>query len=492
MTTPGVPMSTAHTAVIGAGFGGLAAALTLAEQGQKVVLFESLRYPGGCASTFEKGGARYETGATLFSGLGPGGLFERWRQQHDMDVAFTTPDVPITLRSPSGELPIPADRDRFITGLCALPNAPEASLRRFFRDQGAVAEALWPMLDDPGRLVPFGPGGLSWHVKRLARYLPLIGHVGRPALHLLARHGLADWRPLRTWVDACSQITVQASAADAEAPFALSTLDYTFRGTGHIHGGIGVLAKAMVTAIRRAGGTVHLASRVRSLTRSGAGWRVAARGHSVDVDQIVGNVLPDAMDALLGTQQLGALDRTVSAGWAACMLYLRLDPAADIPPEPHHLQLIADEHAPLVEGNHIFVSISGADEDRAPDGQRTATISTHIRPERLLQDAGQTVHAVHNRMQSTLRTLAPEVDGATVHRMTASPRTWSRFTGRSAGRVGGVPRTVGLHNYGSLGPQQVQPGARLVGDSVFPGQSTLATALGGAATARAVLRAAPR
>ena len=63
--------------------------------------------------------------------------------------------------------------------------------------------------------------------------------------------------------------------------------------------------------------------------------------------------------------------------------------------------------------------------------------------------------------------------------MTASPRTFERFTGRFAGYVGGVPRRAGLHNNLRLGPMHIAPGLHLVGDTAFPGQSILATALGG-------------
>jgi phytoene dehydrogenase-like protein len=70
--------------VIGAGFGGLGAALGLAERGARVCLLEALRYPGGCASTFTKvvrdaeGHAqtcRFDAGATVVSGLAPHQLF---------------------------------------------------------------------------------------------------------------------------------------------------------------------------------------------------------------------------------------------------------------------------------------------------------------------------------------------------------------------------------------------------------------------------------
>ena len=56
--------------VIGSGFGGLGAALTLAEAGKQVLLCERLNYPGGCAATFQRKGIAFEAGATLFSGFG--------------------------------------------------------------------------------------------------------------------------------------------------------------------------------------------------------------------------------------------------------------------------------------------------------------------------------------------------------------------------------------------------------------------------------------
>lgn len=486
-------METADAVVIGAGFGGLGAGLTLAEQGQRVVVFEALKYPGGCASTFEKGGARYETGATLFSGLDESGLFGRWRKIHDLDVEFVFPDPAVVLRTPDYTLPVCGDRDRFVDQLCAFQDAPAAGIRAFFAEQGRVADALWPVLDDADRILPFGEGGLAWHLGRSLSYLPLLRQVGRPALRAMERHGVADFRPLRTWVDALCQITVQADAATAEAPFALSTLDYAFRGTGHVHGGIGKLATALGSAIGRAGGEVVLPSRVRGIERDGDHWVVHARNRRVRCRNVVSNVLPQVLGQLLGDlapdRRLQPVAARVEGGWTACMLYLRLAPTADLRPEPFHLELVADEGSPFVEGNHIFVSVSGSDEDRAPGGERTATVSTHVAPHRLQADPGRVTARVQARMDQTLRTLAPEVAGAVVHRMTASPRTWQRFTGRPGGLVGGVPRTVGLHHYWGLWPRPVLPGLWMVGDSVFPGQSTLATALGGAATARSVLAA---
>jgi phytoene dehydrogenase-like protein len=184
----------------------------------------------------------------------------------------------------------------------------------------------------------------------------------------------------------------------------------------------------------------------------------------------------------------------VDGGWGAAMLYLVARPPEGAPAEPRHLELVADPGAPFIEGNHVFVSVSGeADEGRAPPGHRTITVSTHVPLPRLraLPDeaAGAYIAGVQARMRATIEAMAPEWAAGVVEVMTASPRTFRRFTGRAGGAVGGVPRRAGLGQYLGAWPQPIAPGLWMVGDSVFPGQSTLATAVGGVRTAEQAARA---
>lgn len=85
--------------VVGAGFGGLGAALALAEQGATVCLCETLRYAGGCASTFQREGYRFDAGATLVSGLGPSQLFGRWLGRYSPNVRIDWMDPLLELRA---------------------------------------------------------------------------------------------------------------------------------------------------------------------------------------------------------------------------------------------------------------------------------------------------------------------------------------------------------------------------------------------------------
>ena len=64
-----------------------------------------------------------------------------------------------------------------------------------------------------------------------------------------------------------------------------------------------------------------------------------------------------------------------------------------------------------------------------------------------------------------------------------TPVTFQRFTRRAHGWVGGFPQTSLLRAWGP----RLSTGLWMVGDSVFPGQSTAAVALGGLRVAGAIL-----
>ena len=467
--------------IVGAGFGGLGAAVEAALAGARVTLVEAMRYPGGCASTFTKDGHRFEAGATLFSGFGEGQLFRRWMDALELPVTWEAASPTIRFRSPATAFDVPTDREAFLQTLKALPDAPTEGIDAFFRLQGRVAETLWPVFDAPERLPPLSWSGTRWHARRALAYPTLLPVMNRSLLDVLRRFQLDAWRPLRDWCDALCQISVQTDSATAEAPFALCTLDYPFRGTGHIEGGIGRLAESLVQALRDRGVDVRMPSRVRRLEPVDGGWSVHLRGGTVLARRVLVNSTPHGLARLLGEPVDPRLTRAVESGWGAAMLYGRVRDDGRLAPHAHHLQAIVED-GPLHSGNHVFCSLSAVHQ-----GMRTATVSTHVPMNETTsgEAQGSRVAAIQASMQEGLARRWPELTLEPL--FTASPRTFARFTGRPHGYVGGVPRRVGLQNYRGLFPRPVRSGLWMVGDSVFPGQSTLATAVGGARTARAAL-----
>ncbi len=486
--------------VVGAGFGGLAAALTLAERGARVCLCETLRYPGGCASTFQRGGFRFDAGATLLSGLEPSQPFGRWLSRYAPETRIDWLDPLVELRAPTLTLSTGRTRAALVAELCTLPGAPVSGIRAFFEQQERVASVLWALFEDPTLLPPFDLRMLARHAARVLDYAAIAPLLGRTLAHVLASHGVAEFAPLRVYVDALCQITVQCPAAQAEASFALAAMDYYYRGTGHVQGGVGVLAQALLDGCSRAGANVQLSTRVTGLARCDSEWLATTRRGQVRARTVIANLLPQALGALVGdgasraeSKRLSERGDPLMEGWGAAMLYAVARPPLAAGPGAQHLQLIHDDGLPFVEGNHVFVSTSSADEtERAPLGFRTLTMSTHVSLPRLMaagHDAGGYIASVHDRMRQTLEARAPEWTALLDRVMTASPRTFARFVGRTSGAVGGLPRRAGLGNYRSMGPVEALDGLWLVGDSVFPGQSALATAVGGMRTAAAVARA---
>ncbi len=473
--------------VVGAGFGGLGAALTLVDAGKRVVLCETLSYPGGCASTFTRDGYRFEAGATMFSGFAPGQLMHGWIEHFALQVDVELLDPVVRFRAGADELVVPRDRAVFVDRVAALPGVPAAGARAFFAWQEEIADSLWRLFDDPALLPPWELGALRRHLRLAPGYAPLVGIAGRSLASVLPRFGVQHAAPLRAWLDAVCQITVQASAEEAEAPFALAAIDYFFRGCAHVRGGVGELAGAMCGAIEERGGEVRLTDRVKGLRREGEVWVATTRRGEVRARSVFTSTLPADTAALAGVggRRIEGLGAQVARGWGAVAWYLVLAPDVALPAAPTHLLCVDDPSAPPREGNQILCSVSGANEARGPGGVRTATLSTHVP---LGGDLARVASAAQARARRTLELRAPEVAAAIVHALPASPRTFERFTGRRAGAVGGIPRRVGVGQYSSMFPRPVAAGLWLVGDTVFPGQSTLATAIGGQRAAVASMR----
>lgn len=484
------PDRTLDAVVVGGGFGGLGAALHLAEAGQDVLLLERVGYLGGCACTFEHEGDQFEGGATLFAGLGEGELFGRWITKYHLDVPVLHLERPVELRA-GADVVVHAHRDRalFVTSLLAQQGAPRAALERFFALQARVAGVLWELLDEPSLLPPFTARTVLRHVRRSARYAALLPLVGRSLGDVLARFGLAGFAPLVRWLDAQCQITVQCSAREAEALFALAALDYHHRGAAHVVGGVGVLAEALGRAIVIAGGRVQRRSAVSQVERDGDVWLVTARGTTYRTRSVFLNVLPQVAERLVRGVPAHVFTRQaerVRQGWGAAALFRTVSPPHGVDAGPRHLELVDDPALPYVEGNHVFLSIGAAGEGVSDPAMRRATISTHVdlRALRLLDDDAQRTHidAVHARMRRTLARRAPEWEQVQ-RELTASPRTYARWVGRGdrglGGWAGGVQRRAGIGAYRDLFARAPAPGLALVGDSVFPGQSILAAALGG-------------
>ena len=164
--------------------------------------------------------------------------------------------------------------------------------------------------------------------------------------------------------------------------------------------------------------------------------------------------------------------------------------------ESDHHQVVADYAQPLGETNSIFMSFSAPNDlKRAPAGHRAVTISTHtnlaewwrLRDTVGAQAAYDERKALYaERMLDNAETVFPDLRSRIRLQLEGTPVTFKFYTRRHKGGVGGFPFTS---LFQARGPWTGLRNAWLVGDSIFPGQSTAGVTMGAMRVADEVLRA---
>ncbi len=484
--------------VIGAGVGGLTTAARLARAGLDVTVLEAHVYPGGCAGTFYHKGYRFDAGATLAGGFYPGGPMDVVARAVGIDQWPAHASEPaLVVHLPNGaQVTRWGDERRWAEHRAAFGEAATP----FWQWQERTADALWDLAlrlpawppQQVGEAAGLLGTGLSWLASNPRGHLhpTLLADAFRPlAVHL---RGLPE--ALRLFVDAQLLIAAQATSEQVNALYGASALDLPRRGVVHLTGGIGSIATTLAQGVRANGGQVHYRQEVtRVVTAQGRPVAVETkRGATFPADLIVANLPPWNIARLLGEAAPPVLQRLppYPTGWGAFMVYAGVEEAAIPADFPLHHQIVVQE--PMGEGNTIFLSISPAwDKARAPVGKRALTLSTHT----TLADWWQLFE--HDRTAYEARKLAyAEKLWAVATRalpwlhenidliIPGTPVTFQRYTRRVHGWVGGFPQTDLFRAWGP----RLAPRLWMVGDSIFPGQSTAAVALGGLRVAQSILR----
>src|SRR4051794_34657730 len=297
-------------AIVGAGVGGLAAAVELAASGHEVTVFERAAAPGGKCARVERGGFRWDAGPSL--------LTMPWVfRDLGLDLQRVEPVTRYDFADGSS-VELSADLPRALAALEAWSPGAGGDWARFLGTCASMWQAAERFLTGPP---PWPPRRLDpppdprdalrvkpwWTLRDLAR-----AHARDPRLRMIIE-----------------RFATYAGADPRRAPAALATAGYVEHAFGawHPRGGMYELVLALVRRFEALGGTLRCATPIERIVVTGGRVRGVTTGAGFfPADVVVG----DVDEAVLRTELLGRPPRRRrerSLSGLALLLGVRTDDA---------------------------------------------------------------------------------------------------------------------------------------------------------------------
>lgn len=333
--------STRQVAIIGAGPGGLAAAMLLAKAGLKVTVFERLPQVGGRTAPIRAEGYTFDIGPTFF--LYPQALQRIFQAcgfdlHREVELKRLDPQYRVHFLADRRHIDCTGDLERMVERVRAFSPGDEQGFRRFLADNRGKFAAIRPCLESPFQ----GLGDLL--TMRMLRLLPKL----RPFTSLwddLGRHFRDERMRL-----VCTFQSKYLGMSPWSCPSMFSILSYLEyeHGIWHPLGGCNALTAAMARLAQGMGVTIRLGEAVEGIRWQGRrAVAVRTRAGETPCDALVVNAdFCRAMTRLVpdGLRRRWNDARIAKAGFSCStfMLYLGLEGA--VGHLPHHTIFISEDY----------------------------------------------------------------------------------------------------------------------------------------------------
>lgn len=490
-----VPPRNRAAVVIGAGVGGLVAALELAGAGLDVTLCDKASAPGGKLRTLDIGGCRIDVGPTVFTLRSVfDDIFSR--AGTSLDACLTLRRLDILARhawSADERLDLFADLDRSVDAVGRFAGAGEAErYRAFCRRAKKIHRTL-----DQSFMRAASPS--------MARLVASVG-LGRDLFDIAPFTSL--WRALGDHFHdpRLRQLFARYATYCGSSPFlAPATLmliaHVEQKGVWTVEGGMSRLAAELARLVRERGATIRLDTAVQRILVEGgraAGVELST-GERLAADAVVCNADVAALGGgLFGAPARGAVPRQKPARRSLSALTFALDTqTSGFPLARHNVFFSADYRAEfddlsagrLPREPTVYVCAQDRDGDGPPGGpperlfcivNAPSTGDTHAfdepetapcieRSYRLFQKCGLTIHAEADALRVT------------------TPNDFERLFPATGGALYGAASHGAMASFRRPGVRSRLPGLYLCGGSVHPGPGLPMAALSGRMAAATLL-----
>ena len=479
-------------AVIGAGVAGLTSAALFARDGADVVLIEAHDKPGGCAGYFNVpskwGDFQFPVGATVALGLENGGLHREIFDLLNVRCAATPLDR-LSVFLPDARVELWHDNKKWKRERARLVGN-RSGQELFWRLQEIIADAGWFALNRRPALPIQQPIDVWRNLNLVSpRLLVMLAALPFSVGELMTHLRVDRDRAFSALVNLQLLITTQSLSHRAPLSNGMAGLDLWRHGAFHPTGGVGAIAKTLLEAFVGHGGQTRFSTRALKIERVKDNWQIETDDGFVRARKIVANLPLANVPELVPAARVDSLIERASESWGALTLYVALRDEIVPSDWPLHAQILTRYAAtpPYIRagaGDDAFLSLSPRDDEAsAPRGWRTLNVSTHVRL-RDWKNLSRDEYRAHkkewrDKLLNAVRVALPNFDEGKGFVITGTPSTWLRYTRREDGSVGGAPLSRRNANLRALPSRIGLPDLRLVGDSTFPGQGTVACALSG-------------
>ena len=483
--------------VIGSGIGGLCCGALLARYGFAVTVCESHSIPGGAAHGFERGGFRFDSGPSLYSGLSHRPSSNPLRHvldalDEDVDwVKYDTWGVYL----PEGWFLATIGADQFCDVLQQLRGdaavAEWRQLQQVMQPLGQGATALPPaaLRLDWGLLLTTAP-----FLGRLLRYGPSLNRLRGPFSQILDSTVSDPF--IRHWMDLlCFLLSGLPAKGTSAAEMAFMFAEWYRPGVqlDYPVGGSAALVNALVRGLERYGGQLRLKAHVEEiLVDNGRAVGVRLRdGKAISASRaVIANISVWDMLNLLPKSVLPAkwLQRQRNTPTCDSFMHLHLGIDGDNLPTDlacHYIVVNNWEAGVSASQNVVLISIpSLLDPSLSPPDKHVIHVYTPgNEPYSLWQglESRSSAYAALKQQRSqvmwqALERIIPDIRQRCELTLVGTPLTHARFLRRYQGSYG--PAIAAGDSF-FPGPKTPLPGLLCCGDSTFPGIGLPAVAASG-------------